>query len=701
MRRRGFSLLEVLIAVALAALVVGLSLVNLRRPREGAESRSVAEAVAEELRLARLAAMARHIPVAVGFPSANASNPICQGLYVLEGDEKPRVTRSKLFAGDFPGAVIGQAFWPLDSARMHDPALANTTADVLSHSSNDALQVSTWAPAAYARDTLFVFTPSGAVRTNGAVHFDGSYHLLVSEGMEYAAGNPGGGGTLAYAAPSRVCQPYTINLSLSGQISVSTGVTAGTLAESTGRIPTAGGPLPPALALGANASPTIVGVDVGPKNSDTMPAGVNVVVALDGHVTLRTRATDPNGDPLFCEWVSDGDQGTFSSPVQDRMDWDQAQGCWVCLWEWRPDPTMAVDDEVRLTCTVRDRSLAAIAAVSSSAINVHIGRGGRVVYTSYNDDGWADIGMVNLDGSGERLLTDTPDQDEMGASYSPDGQRIAYSVFDENNGTQDVWVMNYDGTGAHQLTNTVDYDEWPPYVWSPDGTRIACEGDDYLTTDSGIFVIAADGSNITSIATTSPGDYCYCPTWSRDGQALVFAADSGMWYYNVVSGGTPTRILTPPNSNVYYDTPAWSPTSDTVAYIKSDLADDELELMDVVPGSGAVSNQRHLFNPTHSATLEYWPSWNSAGTLLAFENDDGVAVSTTAGVMTQLFSSVTAWAYSPAWTPQGNVVYACDASNKPDGGMDLYYTDASASFITRLTSNPGDNDVTLQPASVR
>ncbi len=714
MRRRGFSLIEVMIAVAIAALVVGLSLVNLRRPREGAESRSVAEAVAEELRLARLSAVARHIPVAVGFPSGGGASAVTAGLYVLEGDEKPRLTRSIRFDGDFPGAVIVQAFWSLQTGQMHDPGLGNSTADVLGGSSSDDLAVAAWAPAAYARDTLFVFTPSGAIRTNGAVHFDGSYHVLVSEGIELTAGAPPGGGTLAYAQPTRVCQPYTVNLSLSGQISVSSGVTAGAIPEATSRIATAPGPQPPPLAPGSNAGPAIAGVDVGPKNSDVLPGGVNVLVASDGHVTLRTRATDPDGDALFCQWQAAGDRGTFSSPTQDRMEWDPALGCWVSLWEWRPEATMAIDEEVELTCQVRDRSLTALAAVSSSAINVRIGQGGRVVYTSYNADYYADIAMVHLDGSGERLLTNTPEEDESSPSFSPDGQRIAYGVYDSTTDSMEMWVMSYDGTGAHALTSTPNVDEYPPFVWSPDGTHVACEGDDLTTGLSGIYVMAADGGSVvrldlidpvTGLPPVAPDGYpayLYTPTWSRDGTALVCVSENGIYWLKADGTSSPVQLIAPPNANVYYDGATWSPTSNTLAYVESTLTDDEILLIDVDPATGAGTNQRHLFTPARTGTGEYYPSFNPTGTMLSYEDDVGVnVVPLTGAPITPLITSATAFSLGPAWTPQNNIVFLSDLGGKPDGGLDIYHANPSATFLKRLTSNKGDNEMTLQPAAVR
>jgi Tol biopolymer transport system component len=122
----------------------------------------------------------------------------------------------------------------------------------------------------------------------------------------------------------------------------------------------------------------------------------------------------------------------------------------------------------------------------------------------------------------------------------------------------------------------------------------------------------------------------------------------------------------------------------------------------VVPGTGAATNMRRLFTPARTATWEYWPSYNPGGTMITYEDDVGVSVAPSGGgPSTPLLTSATAWAYSPAWTPQGNVVFVSDLSNKPSGGMDIYHSNPTGTVLKRLTSNVGDNEITLQPASVR
>ncbi len=136
-----------------------------------------------------------------------------------------------------------------------------------------------------------------------------------------------------------------------------------------------------------------------------------------------------------------------------------------------------------------------------------------------------DIAVIRTDGTGYRNLTRSPDANEWGPVWSPDGRRIAYSS--DENGMPQLFVMDADGSNARQLS-----DVWGEYpTWSPDGSRIAFASSMGGSTPFGdpdydVFVMNADGSDETNLTTTPESNEGY-PTWSPDGAWIAFESTRG------------------------------------------------------------------------------------------------------------------------------------------------------------------------------
>lgn len=154
-----------------------------------------------------------------------------------------------------------------------------------------------------------------------------------------------------------------------------------------------------------------------------------------------------------------------------------------------------------------------------------------------------DLWIMNADGSGRRLLSESPANEGIGR-WSPDGQRIAFRS--DRSGNPDIWVINADGTGIRQLTTDPAVEDGP--TWSPDGTRIAFQSN--RGGIDGIWVINADGTNERRLSGAS--ESAFQPTWSPDGTRFVFGSrrdGPAFSIYEMQADGTlPRRILLAPPS---------------------------------------------------------------------------------------------------------------------------------------------------------
>ena len=231
-----------------------------------------------------------------------------------------------------------------------------------------------------------------------------------------------------------------------------------------------------------------------------------------------------------------------------------------------------------------------------------------------DDDGSQQVAVMNLDGSGRRVLT-TNENSKWSPSLSPDASRI---VFAEQTGAQkqDLWIINRDGTGLTRLTDDSGVKFAP--AWKPDSSRISyvrnyshrC-GFFWLRRCAGreVWTVASNGTDPKKIYSTD-GDV-FSPSWTYDGEHLVLSLDGDIVELDVNNGATRT-ILSGGDSKAHF-CPSPSPDGKHIAFATWRDGQDDVVVTDM-QGSSL------LFLATSDAD-DYCPVWAPDGETLVFVSD--------------------------------------------------------------------------------
>lgn len=186
---------------------------------------------------------------------------------------------------------------------------------------------------------------------------------------------------------------------------------------------------------------------------------------------------------------------------------------------------------------------------------------GWIAYAARGDNGTWDLFLMRPDGSERRNVTNTPDYEEGGPRFSPDGKRLLYRRFTKGA------VINHDLWGFQGELTIADADgsnpvrvggdrEFPWASWSPDGKQIAC------LTQKGIQIVDLETRKVVR---ELPRKGIYQQLfWSPDGRWFCGVANARiMW--TVVRMDAQTGDL-----NIVQEfqscTPDWFPDSQHIIY---------------------------------------------------------------------------------------------------------------------------------------
>jgi len=134
--------------------------------------------------------------------------------------------------------------------------------------------------------------------------------------------------------------------------------------------------------------------------------------------------------------------------------------------------------------------------------------GGTIAFGSFARGGViAATYLMDADGTHIRRIT-PPELQLLGGDWSPDGSRLTTGSNCCNPQNGDIFTFKPNGKGLTQLMNTPNENDVGS-SWAPTGDSIAFERVNPALTDSDVYVMRADGSHVTLIQT-----HARYPNWS-------------------------------------------------------------------------------------------------------------------------------------------------------------------------------------------
>jgi Tol biopolymer transport system component len=312
--------------------------------------------------------------------------------------------------------------------------------------------------------------------------------------------------------------------------------------------------------------------------------------------------------------------------------------------------------------------------------------GKKIVFSTSGSANSEQVYIMEADGSKQQRLTRnqfkdvSPEVRPLKEAVDEDlpilreNGKILYSTSRQGNFAE-IYIMNADGTNSTDLFSSPDSEDALP-KWSPKGDRLA-----YVSKRPGleeIIIIDADGTNRTSVTiSTAPITGL---DWSPDGKKLVFAKGdpNHRWIHTINVDGTDQRRLTrfgEPDTD-----PSWSPDGDWIAFSR-DEGEGNSEIY-VMKKDG--SSQKRI---TDHPSRDYHPQWSAEGDLIAFVTDrdgnDEIYVMNPDGKRARNLTNNTANDFFPSWSPDGTKIVF--ASDRHGDSLDIHVMEIEGLNVTRLT----------------
>lgn len=188
---------------------------------------------------------------------------------------------------------------------------------------------------------------------------------------------------------------------------------------------------------------------------------------------------------------------------------------------------------------------------------------GWIAFSALTERGDWDLFVMRPDGSARRALTSTPEFNEAGVRFSPDGQHLFYyrmsrtNAVDNNTyGTFDLVVADADGTHAEVWGRGFSW-----ATWGPDSRQLA------TLTPKGVQIL--DLASRAVVRSVPRQGIIQQLSWSPDGHAFTGTANGLGPFWNIAAlPATPGIATGVSESERYNCTPDWCPDSRRIVYAR-------------------------------------------------------------------------------------------------------------------------------------
>jgi len=398
-RGRAWTIVELVLTMAITAALLVTGIVAFRRPTSRANSRALADQVAEAFRAARNMAMNEQSPVALLIPSPSGSH-CSQSIAFLRGQNNPAIQRVLNYQREFPRSVLFLGTYPSTGSWSIDPIPTGRSSfwELDFDSVKPLLQ---WLGSR--SDKIFMFSPDGSIHGNDLPHIGQNYYLVVSQGVVASSvGAPSSGLPVTsrppYSALSQVSDPYTVIVNALGTVEVVPGLPENSgVAFSPIALPLTNVAPAPTVAVEPVTNPTLVEINFNPAGSAGGSLGVGATLDPRRQVSITARAEINTSDDLFCNFTCTGIRpstgnsipgGTFSAAGAKRMTLCPPMPTfglparWFSTWNWNPPPQAMTGDRFTFDVSITTRRGGVItgASLTSSSRTVEMFDQGKIYF---------------------------------------------------------------------------------------------------------------------------------------------------------------------------------------------------------------------------------------------------------------------------------------------------------------------------------